>query len=69
MNDWPVKLAFYTVTSAFDGANYPHILEALLGEKLEDKEGLTVMKSNLKNYLLTNMKVQLDLRCTVQDAR
>ena len=69
VNDWPVKLAFYTVTSAFDGANYPHILEALLGEKLEDKEGLTVMKSNLKNYLLTNMKAQLDLRCNVQDAK
>ena len=63
-NDWPVKLSFYTVTSAFDGANYSHILQELLGKDLEQVEGLDVMKANLKNYLLTNLKLQLDLRCS-----
>ncbi|MBQ6582428.1 MAG: helix-turn-helix transcriptional regulator [Mogibacterium sp.] len=60
--DWAIKLAFYTVTSAFDAANYPHVLMKLLGKSLIDEEDIALMKINLKSYLLTNLRVQLDLR-------
>ncbi len=63
--DWPEKLAFYIVASAFDGANYPAVLDKLLGAPLMETEGLESMKNNLRNYLLTNMRAQLEPRCIV----
>ena len=63
--DWPEKLAFYIVTSAFDGANYSAVLDKLLGAPLVETEGLESMKNNLRNYLLTNMRAQLEPRCRV----
>lgn len=63
--NWPEKLAFYIVTSAFDEANYSTVLDKLLGAPLEETEGLELMKVNLKNYLLTNIRAQLDLRYRV----
>lgn len=60
--DWAKKLAFYIVTSAFDGANYRGVLDRLLGVSLEESEGMDLMKANLKNYLLINMRAQLEPR-------
>lgn len=60
--DWALKLAFFIVTSAFDGANYDRVLDRLLGVSLEKSEGIDTMKVNLKSYLLTSMRAQLDIR-------
>lgn len=60
--DWAKKLAFYIVTSSFDGANYSEVLNRLLGTPLEETEELDVMKTSLRNYLLTNMRAQLEPR-------
>ncbi|MBQ3292312.1 MAG: TetR/AcrR family transcriptional regulator [Mogibacterium sp.] len=62
-SDWPVKLAFFTITTVFDAGNYTAILNRMLDKNLETEEGLLAMKLNLKSYTMTNLRVNLDLRC------
>jgi hypothetical protein len=56
-------LAFFTITTVFDAGNYSGILNRMLDKDLETEEGLLAMKLNLKSYTMTNLRVNLDLRC------
>lgn len=58
--DWIKMMSFSLVTSAFDYANYPRVINYVLGCGANQPENLTMLKTGAKDYLLTCARANLD---------
>ena len=58
--DWIKTMSFSLVTSAFDYANYPRVINRVLGRSADQPENLTILKTAAKDYLLTCARANID---------
>ena len=57
---WIKTMCFSLVTSAFDYANYPRVLNHVLGCNAHQPENQTTLKTHAKDYLLTCIRANLN---------